>query len=145
MFKPRVQQNIASKKNPLIVKLGNRGYLVGHYFLETVEKRWWRLSCSINGDQKHIFSSKLSAVCYALCMQMGYLKQADRILNEDDAVGRLTVKSEHYFRCYKQALKKKNSQKIDLFLVRYQESSLRLSNSKNLLEKTLQSAKYIKF
>ena len=76
---------------------------------------------------------------------MGYIKHADRILAEDDAVGRLTLKAEHYFRCYKRALKKKNSQKIDLFLVRYQESSLRLSDSKNLLEKTLQSAKYIKF
>ena len=140
-----VQRNLSNSRSPLIVKLGSRGYLIGHYLLEPIEKRWWRLSCSLNGDQKHIFSSKLSAVFYALCYQMGYIKHADRILAEDDAVGRLTLKAEHYFRCYKRALKKKNSQKIDLFLVRYQESSLRLSDSKNLLEKTLQSAKYIKF
>lgn len=140
-----VQQNINNNQTPLIIKMGSRGYLIGYYFLEPIEKRWWRLSCSISGDQKHIFSSKIAAVCYAMCSQRGYFNKADRILKDDDAVGRLTMKTEHFYRRYRQAIKKKNSQKTDLFLVRYQESSLRLADSRNLLEKTLTSAKYIKF
>jgi hypothetical protein len=137
-----IARSILDRK-PVIMRL-NRGYIVGNYFINQHNHRWWKISHRYSNDE-HIFTSKLSAICYAFYYQIGSFKFADRVLKEDDEVGRLTVKTEQYRYRFDEAKKKKNTHKIDLFLVRFEEASLRLTFSKNLLEKTLRSAKYIKF
>lgn len=138
-----IEQSIKQKK-PLIINLGKKGYIVGNYVIDQISKRWWRLRFRFS-DKEYMFTNKLSAICYAYYTQIGNFSRADRIFKEDDEVGRLSLKAEHYYYRYQQAQKKKNVHRTDLFLVRYQESSLKLASSKDLLEKTLQSAKYIKF
>jgi hypothetical protein len=131
------------ERRPIIMRI-NRGYLVGNYFISSHNQRWWKLSHRFS-NHEHIFTSKLSAICYAFHYQIGSFNFADRLLKEDDEVGRLLIKTEQYQFRFTEAKKKKNTLKTDLFLVRLEESSLRLTASKDLLEKTLQSAKYIKF
>ena len=138
-----IDQSIKNRQ-PIILNLGKKGYLVGSCAIDLINKRWWRLRYRFT-DKEHLFTNKLSAICYAYYSQIGRYDRADLILKEDDDVARLILKTEHYYHRYQQAQKKKNIHRTDLFLVRYQESSLRLSASKSLLEKTLQSAKYIKF
>jgi hypothetical protein len=139
-----MEQTSKGHQTPLIIKVPNKGYVIGNYFLEQIDNRWWRLTYRY-GDREYIFFNKLSAVCYAVYSQTNNCTRAERILQDDEQVGRLTLKTEQYYFRYQQAIKKKNTHKTDLFLVRYQESLQKLSNSKNLLEKSLKSAKYIKF
>lgn len=138
-----VEQSIKQRR-PIILNLGKKGYLVGNYAIDLVNKRWWRLRFRFS-DQEVLFTNKVSAICFAYYTQIDRHDRANRILKEDDDVARLILKSEHYYHRYQQAQKKKNVHRTDLFLVRYQETSLRLSASKSLLEKALKSAKYIKF
>lgn len=138
-----IEQSI-KERHPIILNLGKKGYLVGNCAIDLCNKRWWRLRFRFS-NQEYLFTNKVSAICFAYYNQIGRHDRADRILKEDDDVARLTIKTEHYYHRYQQAQKKKNVHRTDLFLVRYQESSLRLSASKSLLEKTLKSAKYIKF
>lgn len=139
-----MEQTSKGHQTPLIIKVPNKGYIVGNYFLEQIDAGWWRLVYRYS-DKEYIFFNKLSAVCYAVYSQTNNYTRANQILHDDEQVGRLTLKTEQYYFRYKQAIKKKNTHKTDLFWVRYQETSHRLSNSKNLLEKRLKSAKYIKF
>jgi hypothetical protein len=132
------------ERQPIIVNLKNQKWLVGNYLISQYNQRWWKLKHRFTSDEQ-IFSNKLSAIYYAYHYQIGYLARANNILKEDDDVSRLLLKTEQYKQRFLQAKKKKNLHKIDLFFTRYQESALKLSASKNLLEKTLRSAKYIKF
>lgn len=139
-----MEQTSKGHQTPLIIKVPNKGYIIGNYFLEQIDLNWWRLVYRYS-DQERLFFNKLSAVCYAVYSQTNNYTRANQILHDDEQIGRLTLKTEQYYFRYKQAIKKKNTHKTDLFWVRYQETSHKLSNSKNLLEKSLKSAKYIKF
>lgn len=129
---------------PLIARIGKKGYIVGNYAVLPVDNGWWRVSYRFS-DFEHVFTSKLSAICYAVCQQMNRIVLADRILKDDSDVARLTIKADQFLFRLKQAQKKKNSLKSDLFLVRYEETTNRLNESKSHLEKSLKSAKYFKF
>ena len=129
---------------PLIARIGKKGYVVGNYAVLPIDNNWWRVSYRFS-DFEHVFTSKLSAICYAVCQQMNRIMLADRILKEDADVGRLSIKADQFYFRLKQAQKKKNALKTDLFLVRYQETTTRLNESKSQLEKSLKSAKYFKF
>jgi hypothetical protein len=131
-------------KAPLIARIGNKGYVVGNYAVLPIGDNGWR-ACYRFSDFDHVFTSKLSAICYAVCQQMDKIMLADRILKQDADVSRLSVKADQFYFRLQQALKKKNSLKTDLFLVRYEETTNRLNESKSQLEKSLKSAKYFKF
>ena len=132
-----------TQQMPIIARIGKNGFIVGNYAVQFENDRWWKLSNRFS-DTVYVFTSKLSAVLYAIYRQTGKINQADKILAEDEEVSRLTTKTEQYYFRYKQAQKKKNLHNVDLFFVRYQETSRKLNASRSLLEKTLKSAKYIK-
>ena len=129
---------------PLVAKIGNRGYLIGNYAVQPADHGWWKVNYRFNEDEEQLFSNKAAAFIYVLYRHNNYFDRADQILLEDSDVRRWTVKAEQYRYRYKQAIKKKNSMKTDLFYIRYQETLSRLSQAKFLLEKSLRSAKYFK-
>jgi len=138
-----IAKQTRSNQMPFIAPIGHSGYVVGNYAVKLVND-WWEVHYRFS-DTVHIFTSKMAAICYAICNQTGKDSKADIILKNDAEVSKLTIKSENFYFRFKQAQKKKDQQKIDLFLVRYQESASKLTLAKSNLEKSLNSAKYIKF
>jgi hypothetical protein len=134
----------AAGKIPLVAKLGNRGYLIGNYAVQPIDNNWWQVSYRYNENDVQLFSSRSAAFIYILYRHNNNFNRADRILTEDSDVRRWAVKSEQYYFRYKQAVKKKNSLKSDLFYTRYQETLVRLTQARSLLEKSLKSTKYFK-
>ena len=129
---------------PLIAQIGKKGYIVGNYALQPIDHQWWRVSYRFNDEVEQVFSSKLSALCYIFYRHNNDYQHADQILNRDNNFRRWAIKSQHYQYRYKQALKKKNYLKSELFLARYQETQHQLNLSKIQLEKSLKLAKYFK-
>jgi hypothetical protein len=139
-----IAKQTRSNQMPFIAPIGKNGYVVGNYAVRLVDNNWWEVHYRFS-DTVHVFTSKLAAICYAVYSQTGKDTKADVILKNDAEVSKLTIKSENFYFRFKQAQKKKDQQKIDLFLVRYQESAGKLTLAKSNLEKSLNSAKYIKF
>lgn len=137
-------ENAESHRTPIIAQLGNRGYIVGNYAMQPAEQNWWTVSYRFNDDENKVFSSKVAALCYILYRHNNNICRADQIVAEDNDVRRWIVKSDQYYYRYRQAVKKKNLSKADLFFTRHQEALYRLGLAKSLLEKSLRSAKYFK-
>lgn len=134
------KQSVSS--TPVIIQIGKRGFLVGNYAMQPIERNWWRVSYRYDEEAEYIFSTKASALYFIYYRHKNNFQRSDNILTEDEQVRRWQLKSDHYQYRYKQCLKKKNYDKADLFYNRYQEAMCRLNHSKNLLEKSLKSAKY---
>lgn len=126
---------------PIITTLGKNGYIVGNYAICCLDHKWWRV-CYRYSDQEYIFANKIAAIHYAICQQTDRYVTADRILKQDQEVGRHTTKSDFFKTRFNRALQQKNSQKSEFFKIRYQETAIKLSYAKSLLEKSLRSAKY---
>lgn len=139
-----MDQHATNGRIPLVAKIGSKGYLIGSYAVQPTKTGWWKVTYRYNEEEDLLFSSKSSAFIYILFRHNNYHNRADQILLEDSEVRRWTVKAEQYQYRYRQAAKKKNTLKTDLFYIRYQETLSRLKQSKFLLEKSLRSAKYFK-
>jgi hypothetical protein len=126
-------------KLPLIITLGKEGYLIGNYALRCIDNRWHMIYRY--NDQELEFTRKNSAVFYAVCQQTGRGQTAQQILCQDQRIDRLQNEL-NFFRARIDRARKK-SQNIDLYVSRYQETQSQLLVAGNLLEKTLQMAKYI--
>jgi hypothetical protein len=138
-----VTGNVDNRNAPLIARIGKNKYLVGYYVVAVEPNNQWKV-IYWPSDSEFLFSSKLSAMLFTICRQTGRDKTADSILLHDQEVSRLSVKADLYSFRFRQAVKKKNSHRIDLFSLRYNETSLKLKAAKFHLEKILNSAKYIK-
>ncbi len=133
-----------SNRLPIMIKVSNNGYIIGRHMIDQQRNGDWKLEHYM-GDFSYVFSNKLSAVCFSVMHQTGRTNQAVQIRLQDNNVSRLTTKSEQFYHRYQQYSKKKDTTKSDIFLTRYLETKHKLKQSKNLLEKSLKSAKYIKF
>ena len=139
-----MDQQASNGRIPLVARVGRSGYLIGNYAVQPTEQGWWKVSYRYNEEEVMLFSSKASAFVYILYRHNNNFNKADQIQFEDGDVRRWIIKAEQYHYRYKQAIKKKNTLKTDLFYIRYQETLSRLSQAKFLLEKSLRSAKYFK-
>ena len=125
---------------PIIIEIGNKGYVVGNYVLIKEENFKWKL-CYRYSDFEQIFCNKKAGILSAIYYQTGKSKLAD-ILHEND------VKVDRAFKklkFYEFKLKQKNSdyEKMDFYRVQYNEYYDKLDTAKNLLEKKINFAKYI--
>lgn len=133
-----LDQNRDSK--PLIVPVGQQGYLIGNYAVREYQQDWYLIYRY--SDQEYQFTSRESAFMYAICQQTrrGYL--ADQILKNDQDINRCKIEVDRFQFRLKQAMKKRNSHLIDLYRSRHQESCAQLNHHRFLLEKNLKLAKY---
>lgn len=139
-----MMKNSFRNNTPFVAKLKNDRFIIGCHLIKRNQNGSWRLDHYL-GDYSHNFSNKLSAICYSTMYQTGKIEKASQILLQDNVVSRLEIKSEQFHYRYQQASAKKDNIKTELFFTRYLETKYRLSETKTLLEKSLKSAKYIKF
>lgn len=140
-FKLILNDKLNKNQIPLIVDMNGKGYLLGTFAIIPMENKLWKLT-NFYSDNEYVFSSKISAVCYAVYMQTSRKNLADKILTQDQNVCRLRIKVEHYKYCQTRAKKQKNYVLVDVFNSRYENYVERLAQAKSILEKSLKLTKY---
>jgi hypothetical protein len=138
-----LQDLVLNQKLPVCLPIGNHGLLVGRYKMMPQGKDCWRVLDN-NGEKVHDFSRKLSAVFYCLTTQINKLNLAREILTADTTVGRLELDQDYYTHTLKTSLKKQDYFKADLAKLRYIQAEHELKFAIRELEKTINTAKYLK-
>ena len=128
---------------PVCLPLGNRGFLIGYYKVLSINQYCWRV-LDHNDELVNDFGRKLSAVFYCLTTQANKLNLAREILTADSQVSRLETDQENYANTRRISLKKKDYFRADLANMRYINTRYQLHHANEELEKTINTAKYLK-
>ena len=139
----QVQQASINDRTPYIWPLGAAGYIIGNRKVMS-NKGYWAMLNTYNETQ-HIFDSKLSAVFYCLCDQTGKYRLAQNIKTQDVEVMRLKNDIVHYQSSVNRAIRNKKSDAAAIWEARLFDARLRLKTANDQLQKSLTSAKYIKY
>lgn len=132
-----------SKNIPVCLPIGNHGFLVGRYKLEKIRDNCWRVLD--NSDRViHDFTSKISAASYAFAEHLNHLNLARSLLTADSAVSKLEIEQDHYQNTIKISVKKQDYFRADLAKLRYLNCNMQLQTARRELEKTINTAKYLK-
>lgn len=132
-----------NNKTPYIWPLGKSGYAIGNRRIMS-DHGYWQLQDTYH-EKIHVFDDKLSAVFYSLCEQKGYTKLSESILLADSEVLKLKNDVIHYEASMDRAIKNKKSDSISIWQARLFDAKLKLKTARNQLQKSLTSAKYIKY
>ena len=138
-----LQDLVLNQKIPVCLPIGDRGFLIGRYRMYPVGKHTWRVLDN-NQEFVHDFSRKLSAVFYCLTTQLNKLNLARSILTADTAVGKLELDQDYYMYSIKNYAKKQDFFRVDLAKLRYIQAQHELVFANQELEKTINTAKYLK-
>jgi hypothetical protein len=140
----RELQHLVLEENiPVCLPLGDRGFLISGYQVEQVGKYTWRV-LDRNQEFVHDFSRKLSAVFYCLTTQLNKLNLARNILTADSTVSKLELDQQFYMHSIKNYTKKQDFFRVDLAKMRYINAQHQLKFANQELEKTINTAKYLK-
>jgi len=138
-----LQDLVLNQKIPVCLPIGDHGFLIGRYRMYPVGKHTWRVLDN-NQELVHDFSRKLSAVFYCLTTQLNKLNLARSILTADTAVGKLELDQDYYMYSIKNYAKKQDFFRVDLAKLRYIQAEHELRFANQELEKTINTAKYLK-
>jgi hypothetical protein len=138
-----LQHLVQDEKIPVCLPIGDRGFLIGRYQMHSMGKHTWRVLDN-NQEFVHDFSRKLSAVFYCLTTQLNKLNLARSILTADTAVGKLELDQDYYMYSIKNYTKKQDFFRVDLAKLRYIQAEHELVFANQELEKTINTAKYLK-
>jgi hypothetical protein len=138
-----LQHLTQEKKIPVCLPIGDHGFLIGRYRMQSIGKHTWRVLDN-NQEFVHDFSRKLSAVFYCLTSQLNKLNLAREILTADTAVGKLELDQDYYMYSIKNYAKKQDFFRVDLARLRYIQAQHQLRFANQELEKTINIAKYLK-
>jgi hypothetical protein len=139
----QVQSIAVSERTPYIWPLGKSGYAIGTRRI-MADDGYWKLIDAYN-KKLHVFDNKLSAVFYCLSEQKGLVKMSESIKTADAEVLKLKNDVVHYEASVERAIKSKKSDSINIWTARLDDARLRLKSANNQLQKSLTSAKYIKY
>ena len=139
----QVQTIAITERTPYIWPLGRDGYAIGTRRV-LQDRGYWRVE-TIAKEPLYIFGEKTSAIFYCLCEQSGRHTLADSIASTDSEVKRLRNDVVHYEASVERAIKTKNSEKISIWDARLFDAKIHLNHAQNQLQKSLTSAKYIKY
>jgi hypothetical protein len=132
-----------SKKMPYIWPIEGLGYVIGHYRVLN-NRGIWQVRDKDN-NVVHSFSSKQGAVFYTLCETTGRFKVSGNLLLADSTVNRLKNDIIHFEASIKRAKSVKDFDRLDIWKARMNEANLSLRYANEELQKSLNSAKYIKY
>jgi hypothetical protein len=125
---------------PVVIPVGDYGFLIGPYKIDSKSKNCWRTE-QADGKHIHDFVSRSNAVVYCL-REIQNRPDAREILELDRQLGKL----DNDIAFYEHTLKTtKNQFKNITILNRYIDAKLQRRNVLNILKKTLNLAKYLKF
>lgn len=129
------------KKEPIIIPT-KWGYQVGKHTVKQINQGWDVFDCW--GTFVNTFSSKKSAVYWCLLEQVGRILQSQKLLVQDTRLSKYTEDYSHYRHSKQKALQRNDFFAVDLCNARLAKTQSQLEDAKNDLEKTLNSAKYLK-
>jgi hypothetical protein len=139
----QVRTIAVTEKTPYIWPLGKTGYAIGNRRVLN-NRGYWQVE-NTSREIIGVFGEKISAVFYCLCEQTGRHKLADSITVSDNEVKRLKNDVVHYEASVERAIKNKNSEKIAIWDARLFDAKIHLDHANDQLQKSLTSAKYIKY
>ena len=127
---------------PVCVPLSEKCLAVGNFEVYCKAQRCWAVSY----DKKliHNFYSKQAAIFYAVFTSLKYYKVADNILLIDMDVAKRSEELLFYNNKIKTVTKKTDPFKYQLWHNRHSDVKAKYHRAKQELEKTLNSAKYMK-
>ena len=125
---------------PVVIPLGNHGFLVGPYRVTGQNITCWSVEQQ-DGKVLHNFVSKSTAILYCIKSMKNY-SAATELLELDRQLGKLDKDIEFYQYTIKTA---KNDFKVQVALNRFNDAKMQRRSVYNILKKTLISAKYLKF
>lgn len=92
----------------------------------------------------HDFHDKAAAVFYCYYLSRNVFTRAQELLTIDSEIFKLSNDIGYYQHGYKQALKRQDWFKVDLFTTRTEQAKVQLAQAQERLQKTLWAAKYNK-
>ena len=125
---------------PVVIPVGNYGFLVGPYRIQGKNSSCWRVEQQ-DGRHLHDFMYKSNAIIYCIKSMKSYAAAAE-LLELDRQLGKLDLDIQFYEHTIKNA---KNEFRIETALNRYTDAKMQRRSVYNILKKTLISAKYLKF
>lgn len=137
----RVDNLLRKDAKPLIVPTNN-GYYIGRYLVKTQKNQWHIYENRIDNIKK--LSYRNSAIAFTVYLHLGQFHKANDIAELDFRVSKLELDLCHYLHRLKKASKSRDIPKVLILESRINETKLRLEVEKKRLEKTLNSAKYLK-
>ena len=129
------------KKEPVIIPLKN-GYHVGKFTVKNANHTWHVYN--VWNEFVNAFSSKQSAVSWCILDHTGRIIQSRKLMDQDAKVSKYTQDQTNYFHSKQQAIKRGDYFAVDLSNARIAKVQSMLEDARNDLEKTLNSAKYLK-
>jgi hypothetical protein len=139
----QVQRISINEHTPYIWPLGKTGYAIG-YRRVLSNGGYWHLQDAYH-ERLHVFDQKLSAIFYCLLEQKGYFKLSETIKRWDSEVLRLKNDIVHYQSSVNRAIRNKRSDSAAIWEARLFDARLHLRTANDQLQKSLTSAKYIKY
>jgi len=125
---------------PVVIPVGNYGFLVGPYRIEGKHASCWAVEQQ-DGKLVHNFVSKSNAILYCLKAMKNYSTAAE-LLELDRQLGKLDRDIDFYQHTIKHA---KNEFKVETAQNRCADARMQRRSVYIILKKTLILAKYIKF
>ncbi len=132
-----------NKKLPVCLPIGDHGFLIGKFRLEKIQDNCWRVKNN-NDVAVSDFTSKISAVCYAFAEHLNHTTLARNLLKVDNLVSKLEMDQQYYQHTIRTNLKKQDYFRADLAKLRYLDCNFQLQTARRELEKTINTAKYLK-
>lgn len=129
------------KKEPIIIPTKN-GFHVGKFTVKNANHTWHVYN--VWDEFVNAFSSKQSAVSWCILEHIGRIIQSRKLMDQDAKVSKYTQDQTNYYHSKQQAIKRGDYFAVDLSEARLAKVQSMLEDAKNDLEKTLNSAKYLK-
>jgi hypothetical protein len=139
----QVLHHSINERTPYIWPLGKTGYAIGTCRI-LADHGYWQLQ-NAHHERIHIFDQKLSAVFYCLLEQKGRFRLAETVKKLDSEVLILKNDIVHYQSSVNRAIKNKRSDAAAIWEARLYDARLLLKTANDQLQKSLTSAKYIKY
>lgn len=129
-------------KQEILIIPASWGFQVGKYAVKTTQQGW-RVEDPA-GELINNFTSKRSAVSWCVLYQTNRFQISERLLTQDIRLSKLVQDQTNYTYNKQQARKKSDYFTVDVLAARLAETEGFLDLAKIDLEKTLNSAKYLK-
>lgn len=125
---------------PACVPLASNTWVIGKHQIKSIDEH--KNICTVDSKIIHVFYSKKASILYAAFEKLKKYEMSTSLLEQDRAVSR----AYDDLNLYEKKLKSKNldSFKVQLFRCRAIDSKQKFKKNLKELEKTLQTAKYMK-
>jgi chaperonin cofactor prefoldin len=141
-FTEQELERLANNPLPFCYQIGADVLMVGKYKVIKINDKCWQVTQQ--NQQIFDFFSRKDAIFYCIAMHKKNLDLANSIKNNDSTLGKLESDAIMYRYRYKKAHASNNDWEIELYSNRYEDTMAKIEQVKKELQKSINSAKYIK-